>query len=95
MNIQLQVDDYLVEKLGIDTITTKFQQYLAREKKKFLANDKKTDIISQPKSKFTAEQQEFIDGLKQALIEVELHQQGKIKLQSAREFLEELRREEA
>ena len=95
MNIQLQVDDYLVEKLGIDTITTKFQQYLAREKKKFLANDKKTDIISQPKSKFTAEQQEFIDGLKQALIEVELHQQGKIKLQSAREFLEDLRREEA
>jgi hypothetical protein len=93
MNIQLQVDDYLVEKLGVDTITTKFQQYLAREKKKFLANDKKTEIVSHPKRRFTDEQQEFIDGLKQALIEVELHQQGKIKLQSAQELLAELRAE--
>ena len=91
MNIQLQVDDYLVERLGIDTITAKCQQYLARERKKFLANDKKVEIISQPKRKFTAEQQEFIDGLKQALIEVELHQQGKIKLQSAQDLLAELR----
>jgi Fic family protein len=94
MNIQLQVDDYLVERLGIDTITAKCQQYLARERKKFLANDKKNEIVSQPQRKFTAEQQEFIDGLKEALTQVELHQQGKIKLQSAREFLKELREEE-
>jgi predicted component of type VI protein secretion system len=46
------------------------------------------------KRKYTREQQEFIDGLKQALIEVELHQQGKIKLQSARGFLKELREDE-
>jgi hypothetical protein len=31
--------------------------------------------------------------LKQALVEVELHQQGKIKLQSAQELLAELRSE--
>jgi hypothetical protein len=93
MNIQLQVDDYLVERLGIDTITAKCHQYLARERKKFLANDKKNEIISQPKRKLTKEQQEFVDGLKQALIEVELHQQGKIKLQSAQELLAELRAE--
>jgi hypothetical protein len=93
MNIQFQIDDYLVERLGVDSITAKLQQYLAREKKKFLANDKKTEVIVQPKRKLTAEQQEFVDGLKQALIEVELHQQGKIKLQSAQELLAELRAE--
>ena len=56
---------------------------------------RKEEIEKKAKRKFTAEQQEFIDGLKDALIEVELHQQGKIKLQSAREFLEELRRDES
>lgn len=42
------------------------------------------------KKKFTPEQQEFIDDLKQALLDVELHQQGKIQLKDAREFLKEL-----
>jgi hypothetical protein len=93
MNIQFQIDDYLVERLGVDSITAKLQQYLAREKKKFLANDKKAEIVAQPKRKFTAEQQEFIDDLKKALVQVELHQQGKIKLQSAQELLAELRAE--
>ena len=36
------------------------------------------------------EQKEFVDGLKEGLRDVELHQQGKIELQSAREFLNEL-----
>ena len=47
-----------------------------------------------PKCKYTTEQQEFIDGLKQALIEVELHQQGKIKLPTIEELLKELREDE-
>ena len=36
------------------------------------------------------EQKEFVDDLKQSLQEVELHRQGKIKLQPARDFLNEL-----
>ena len=56
---------------------------------------RKEEIEKKAKRKLNAEQQAFVDGLKQALIEVELHQQGKIKLQSAREFLEELRRDES
>lgn len=56
---------------------------------------RKEEIEKKAKRKLTAEQQEFVDDLKEALHEVELHQQGKIKLQSARDFLEELRREKA
>ncbi len=93
MDIQIQVDDYLVEKLGIDAIKSKLQDFLARERKKFLANDKKNEVVAHPKRKLTAEQQEFVDDLKEALIQVELHQQGKIKLQSAQELLAELRAE--
>jgi hypothetical protein len=36
------------------------------------------------------EQQEFVDGLKQSLKEVELHQQGKIKLPTFEEMMNEL-----
>jgi hypothetical protein len=40
--------------------------------------------------KLTSEQKEFIDDLKNSLVEVELHRKGKIELQSARDFLNEL-----
>lgn len=40
--------------------------------------------------KLTAAEQEFVDGLKQALREVELHQQGKIQLKTARELYQEI-----
>lgn len=40
--------------------------------------------------KLTNKQKEFVDDLKSSLNEVELHQQGKIKLQSAKDFLNEL-----
>jgi hypothetical protein len=56
---------------------------------------RKEEIEKKVKRKLNAEQQEFVDDLKEALHEVELHQQGKIKLQSARDFLAELRREKA
>ena len=45
-----------------------------------------------PKPKqYTPEQQEWIDDFREALHEVELHQQGKIKLKSAYDLLDELR----
>jgi hypothetical protein len=40
--------------------------------------------------RLTSKQKEFVDDLKDSLNEVELHRQGKIKLQSARDFLNEL-----
>ena len=50
----------------------------------------KPAAVAQPKKKYTPEQQEWIDDFREALNEVELHQQGKIKLQDARDFLNEL-----
>lgn len=41
--------------------------------------------------KLTPRQQKWVDELKDSLKQVELHQQGKIKLQDAYEFLAELR----
>jgi len=40
--------------------------------------------------RLSKEQKEFVDDLKNALHEVELHRQGKIKLQPARDLLNEL-----
>ena len=40
--------------------------------------------------KLSDKQKEFVDDLKSSLNEVELHRQGKIKLQSAKDFLNEL-----
>jgi len=40
--------------------------------------------------RLSSEQKEFVDDLKDSLNEVELHRQGKIKLQPARDFLHEL-----
>ncbi len=51
----------------------------------------KAKTVAPPKSKqYTPEQQEWIDDFREALHEVELHQEGKIKLQDARDFLNEL-----
>ncbi len=50
--------------------------------------------VSKAPRKYTPEQQEWIDDFREALNEVELHQQGKIKLQTARELLAELRAEQ-
>ena len=40
--------------------------------------------------KLSDEQKEFVDDLNQSLNEVEQHRKGKINLQTAREFLDEL-----
>ena len=50
----------------------------------------KAAVSLKPK-KYTPEQQEWIDDFREALTEVELHQQGKIQLQTAEELLDELR----
>lgn len=52
-----------------------------------------------PKAKILTTRQvafrkEFVDDMKQALHEVELHQQGKIKLKTLDELLEEIKQEE-
>jgi hypothetical protein len=48
-------------------------------------------LVKVPDSKeFTSEEREWIDGLKEALEQVELHQQGKIQLKSADQLLKEL-----
>ena len=51
---------------------------------------RKQDVLKKSKRKLTKEQQEFVDDLKQSLHEVELHQQGKIKLPTFQEMLNEL-----
>jgi hypothetical protein len=51
---------------------------------------KEENVEKKTKRKLTAEQQEFVDGMKQSLKEVELHQQGKIKLPTFEEMMNEL-----
>ena len=41
-------------------------------------------------TRLTKDKKEFVDDLKHSLNEVEQHRKGKIKLQSAKEFLNEL-----
>ncbi len=41
----------------------------------------------------TTEQQAFVDGLEEALEQAELHRQGKIKLNDARSFLLDLKKQ--
>ena len=92
MNVTLHIDDYVIEKIGIDAIMEKIQNRLLLEKQKLLAEDKEKESKSKPKRKLTKKQQ-LVDDLKQALKEVELHQQGKIKLPTWQELLAELREE--
>lgn len=51
----------------------------------------KTKAVAPPKPrKLTTAEQEWVDDLKRALHQVELHEQGKIQLQSAYDLLDEL-----
>jgi hypothetical protein len=51
---------------------------------------RKEEVEKKAKRQLTTEQQEFVDGLKESLKEVELHQQGKIKLPTFEEMMNEL-----
>lgn len=51
----------------------------------------KAKAVAPPKpKKYTPAQQEWIDDFREALHEVELHQQGKIQLQTLDELIDEL-----
>jgi hypothetical protein len=52
-------------------------------------------VMVHKEEKLTPSQREFVNDLKHSLEQVELHLQGKIQLQDAYEFLNELEREEA
>jgi hypothetical protein len=52
-------------------------------------------VMVHKEEKLTPSQREFVNDLKHSLEQVELHLQGKIQLQDAHEFLDELEREEA
>lgn len=91
--MKINISNHIFKKRGIELITEKIQNGLLNEKRRLLHEEDKKKNKPKPKRKFTKKEQDFIDGLKQALIEVKLHQQGKIKLQSLQEFLEELRAE--
>ncbi len=54
---------------------------------------KEDSTTKKTKKRLTSEQREFVEDLKEALVQVDLHQQGKIELQSARDFLTEIRNE--
>ncbi|MDR6563078.1 MULTISPECIES: hypothetical protein [unclassified Arcicella] len=54
---------------------------------------KEDSSTKKTKKRLTSEQREFVKDLKEALVQVDLHQQGKIELQSARDFLTEIRNE--
>jgi hypothetical protein len=57
-----------------------------------LARNLKFKVEQKPTTRkpLTAEQQEWVDDLKESLHQVELHQQGKIRLKTARQLLDEL-----
>ncbi len=78
----IEVDDEILKKIGVEEIKNMFQRFLKSKEKEREKNDLKIK-----------ERQDSVNDLKQALHEVELHQQGKITLQSARDFLKELREE--
>jgi hypothetical protein len=68
-----------------------FVEKLLRELNLSVKPATKAKPVAEVKSKqYTPAQQEWIDDFREALHEVELHQQEKIKLQDARDFLNEL-----
>ena len=88
-------NDYIFKEKGIEVVRKKIKKGLLVEKIRLLAEDRKKKNKSKPKRKLTKKQQEFIDDFKQALEEVKLHQQGKIKLQTWQELLKELKEEKS
>jgi hypothetical protein len=75
----IDIDDEIVEEYGLEEIEKLLKDFIKSKEDKFYKNTSKTK-----------EQQEFIDDLKQSLHEVELYQQGKIKLPTFQEMLNEL-----
>lgn len=74
-----------MQKLILEIPENKYQFFL-----ELLSNFDYVRIAEIKPHKLSSKQKEFVDDLKQSIKEVELHRQGKIKLQTAREFLNEL-----
>jgi hypothetical protein len=74
-----------MQKLILEIPENKFQFIM-----ELLSNFEYVKIAESKPHKISSKQKEFVDDLKQSLMEVELHRQGKIKLKTAREFLNEL-----
>jgi hypothetical protein len=74
-----------MQKIVLEIPENKFQFIM-----ELLSNFEYVKVAQSKPSKLSAKQKEFVDDLKQSLNEVELHRQGKIKLKTAREFLNEL-----
>ncbi len=54
---------------------------------------KEDNSTKKTKKRLTPEQREFVEDLKEALVQVDLHQQGKIELQTFDEMMNELKEE--
>jgi hypothetical protein len=49
------------------------------------------NVVAEPQEEYRPRtEEEILEGLREALHEVKLHKEGKIKMQSARDFLNEL-----
>ncbi len=48
------------------------------------------DSVAEPRAEYTPEQLRFLEGMREALREVELHQQGKIEMKTAQEAFDEI-----
>ena len=64
--------------------------FLMKLLKSFSFEVEATPVAAPKPRKMTPVQQEWVDDFRQALHEVELHQQGKIKLRSAYDLLDEV-----
>lgn len=86
MELTIQVKD----ESKLDFLLQFFREISFVEVLSGLPSTNGNGVVKTPrKKKLTPKQQVMLEGLQDALREVELHRQGKIKLQNAREFLAE------
>jgi hypothetical protein len=74
-----------MQKLVLEIPENKYQFFM-----ELLSNFDFVKITKSNPPKLSGKQKVFVDDLKKSLNEVELHRKGKIKLQTAKEFLNEL-----
>jgi hypothetical protein len=72
------------------TVPDEQYAFMMKVLKSFAFEVKAKPIRAPKEKKLTPAQQEWVDEMKEALEQVELHQQGKIKLKSAYDLLDEL-----
>lgn len=75
----IEVDDEIVEQIGVEGIKNMFYKFLKSKEGEVDRNALKIK-----------EREDFVNDFKQSLHEVELHQQGKIKLPTFEDMINEL-----